>query len=237
MATGLAVLGIVCGVVALFGDNVRISFARMLVPFLNANANANIPDSSVFDPAKEQETAALIQSAMDSKDSSGRRGGWEAANRIIAEQRKQGEIFLTLPEPLAITILLGMPGKFAPLTSFEAQQRLSAIKRQYHEAGAPDFIFQRALAEAVKKLKESDDQPGYLGRGCLAKIFEMRQHDSAGLAIRAREQAVLLYLQQQPEYRKFLGRDADDNYLLPDGESYESFATNMLINAYGPIPQ
>ena len=229
-------LSFVCALIGMFGDPTRIKFAQTLVDMINASGKAKIPTSEIFDPENAQAPTNKVQVALDSLGDDGRRGGWEAAQQVIEEARKEAEPFLALPDPVAITILLGMRGEFATLSSFAAQQRLSDIKQQYYETGKPNFIFQKALKEAVSRLVAADNDAGYLGRGCLKKIFELRCNNPDGLTTRAREKAVLLYFQQTPEYRKFLGRDEDENFVLPQGTDYESFAKNMLVNAYGPVP-
>lgn len=229
-------LSFVCALVALFGDPVRIKFARTLVDLINATGKAKIPTSEIFDPANAQAAASKVQAALDAIGEDGRRGGWAAAHVVIEEARKGAAPLLALPDVVAVTLLLGMRGEFTPLSSFAAQQRLSDIKQQYYDTAKPNFIFQQALKEAVSRLKTADNDAGYLGRGCLKKIFELRLDNPDGLTTRAREKAVLLYLQQTPEYRKFLGRDKDENFVLPKGTDYESFAQSMLVNAYGPVP-
>lgn len=232
----MQLLSLVCCIAAMFGDTLRIKFARMLVDYLNTTAQAQIPNSEVFNPENEKVTAGLVQMAMDAVDLAGRRGGWKAGQKVVAAARTRAKPFLVLPDPIAITILLGMRGDYTPLTSFAAYKLLNDIKQQYHDTGKPNFLFQTAHKEAVEKLKAADNQPGYLGSGCLKKIFELRKENPNGLTTRAREKAVLLYFQQSPEYRKFLGRDKDENFVLPIGTDYESFARSMLVNAYGPVP-
>lgn len=237
MALGMAVVTLVCSFVAALNDKTRAAFGRWLVKFINQSGYASIPSSDVFDPAGTQETVQKVHAALDTLDSDGRRGGWRAAQAIIDAQRKQAEPLLALPETVAVTILMGMPGKFTPVTSFAAQQRISDIKEQYAAAGQPDFLYRTALAEAVRQLQEADAKTGYLGSGCLKKLFELRCNTAHELGEKAREKAVLLFMQQTPEYRKFLGRDENDYFVLPAGTTYETFAASMLKNAYGSFPR
>lgn len=233
----MSLLALVCGFVSLLGDNFRAAFGKRLVAHINYGGYAKIPSSDIFDPAHDKETELQIQSALDALGPSGARGGWEAALEILDAKRRQAEPFLALPDSVSVTILMGMSGNFTPVTSFTAMQRVSAIKEQYYATGRPDFLYQTVHAEVVRRLKESDSQSGYLGAGCLQKLFEARREPGRELGEAAREKAVLMYLEQVPEYRKFLGRDKNDYYTLPTGNSFESFAASMLKNAYGEFPR
>lgn len=232
----LAILAFICSVVASFGDETRAAFGRWLVNIINSAGYAKIPSSDIFDPAAANQTAHEIRTALDAINADGKRGGWSPALELLTEKRKQAEPLLALPETVSVTILMGMPGKWTPITSFAAQQRISDIKEQYHTAGQPDFLYRTALIEAVRQLKDADTKSGYLGSGCLQKVFELRSNPDNELGEKVREKAVLMYMQQVPEYRKFLGRDKNDYFTLPEGNTYEKFAASMLKNAYGKFP-
>jgi hypothetical protein len=234
--TVLTVAATVCRLVGALGEDYRAAFGRWLVGYINRTGLAQIPSSDIFDPAESEKTVQQVRAALDEPYAGGGRGGWKSALALIYEKRKQAVPLLALPEQLAITLLMGIPGRYTPVTVFTAQQRISDIKQQYHETGQPDFLYRIAHAEAVRQLTEADAKPGYLGAGCLKALFDARRNPDKQLGERMREKAVLMYMQQIPEYRKFLGRDQNDNYVLPAGDSYETFAANMLRNAYGEFP-
>jgi hypothetical protein len=225
-----------CQLIGWFGDSARAAFGRWLVAYINRTGIAQIPSSDIFDPAETQKTVQQVTAALDEPYAGGGRGGWKAALALIYDKRKQATPLLALPEQLAVTLLMGMPGKYTPETVITAQRRIADIKQQYTEAGRPDFLYRMAQAEAVRQLVAADSKPGYLGAGCLNKLFETRRDPDRELGERIREKAVLMYMQQVPEYRKFLGQDADGDATLPAGDTYETFAKNMLRNAYGEFP-
>jgi hypothetical protein len=67
-------------------------------------------------------------------------------------------------------------------------------------------------------------------------MFEVRKDSTPPLGWRAREAAVLLFFSNHSEYKKFLSKDENNDWVLPRGTSYDEFASSMLANAYGPYP-
>lgn len=226
----------ICKIANRCGDRATEKCGRWIVRIVNYLNIAQIPSSHIFDPALNSATVLEVRSAMDQPTVNGR-GGWQAAARVISEKRRQAEPLLSLPRELAITILMGMEGFFTPKTIYEASAKIDEISTLYHQTGRPSYLFEIAHAEAVKLLKAADAQTGYLGAGCLSKLFATRSNTDLQLGERIREQAVLLYLQHSEEYSKFLGHDAKGNKILPSGNNFEQFAMSMLRNAYGEIPQ
>lgn len=229
-------VGLVCKLIGLMGDRCRAALGACLVRTINKHKIAYIPSSAIFDPKNASNDILEIRAALDKPTEGGGRGGWKAANELISQKRKQAEPLLSLPIELATTILMGMDGPFAPVTKIDAENKINEIAIIYHKTSKPSYVYEMAHVEAVKLLKEADSQAGYLGTGCLKKLFEARSNPNLDLGENIREEAVLLFLQHHDEYGKFLGRDEKGRLRLPEGTSYEAFATSMLRNAYGEIP-
>ena len=231
------ILVILCRLSASLGDRWRATFGAWIIRTVNYIKIANIPSSDIFNPDQQRKTVDEVRAALDKPTANRERGGWQAAADLISVKREQAVPLLTLPREIAITILMGMEGQYSPKTSTAADDKIEEILEIYQQSGRPRYLYELAHAEAVKLLKEADKQSGYLGAGCLGKLFATRINTDKELGERIREQAVLLYLQHNDELKKFLKRDEKGNYSLPTGNTFEDFATSMLCNAYGDIPE
>jgi len=232
----LCLTGLICRLVGLFGDRARAAFGSWLVKFINGRKIATIPSSAIFDPATQLKTLQDIKTAFDALTPDGKRGGWDAVQELILNQRKQAEPLLSLPRELIVTIMMGMAGDFTPRSSAAATAKIEEITKQYHMSGEPDFLYKQVIAETVKLLIAADTQKG-VGTGCLKKLFEARMNPDREFGEKVREQAVLMAMQYNPELQKFLGKTEQGHYTLPVGNTYESFAASMLFNAYGDFKQ
>jgi hypothetical protein len=202
---------------------------RVLVWLLVRLKLAAIPASDTLFADNTATIVAAVRTALDA-------GGWRAAQAVIDAARKPGEALFALPEWVATTLLLGLPGSLTPPTPEIARRRLADLKRQYAEAGEPSFLFTHVHAELVRQLQAADTAGNRFSAGILQKMFEVRKDPTPPLGWRARELAVLTAFKQYPEYLKFLGVDKNGSVTLPRGTSYEAFASAMLANAYGPYP-
>lgn len=226
--------GLLSLITTLLPDGYRAAFGRFLVGIIQRWKFAELPTSDELTADKTEEVARNIQVAMDAIGEDGQRGGWKAGHAVLEAARKPGEALDMLPEGLMITVLMGLPGIKTPQTSFLAMQLLHKLKQQYYETGQPNYLFAQVVEFAEKKLIEADNAGNWLSDGILKSMFAARVDPSLGH--RAREAAVLMFFQQNDEYKKFLRQDADGSFSLPAGKTYEEFAAAMLANAYGPYP-
>lgn len=227
------VLSSICGRLP---DGLRASFGRLIVWAAGYLKLANIPSSNEITKDSTQEIADKIRAALDGIGQDGKRGGWRAAKAVLDAARKPGEMLVTLPEDLMITVFMGLPGTATPQTASLARQLLNALKQKYYETGRPDYLFSQAVAAAANELRVADSRGGCIGSGALKAIFDARLDPSPPLGSRARELVVLTVFQRTEEYKKFLTVDDDGSVSLPRGDSYEEFAASMLTNAYGVYP-
>lgn len=235
-ATEKALIGFIAGLATcaqFLGDSFRARYGRFLVWLVQKYAGVAIPNSEIFSAKAAAETVRAVQIAMDAENSAGVLGGWRAGQQIIDTKRKAGAALFTLPENLAVTFLMGLPGKFTPVFSQPAQKLFRELKEQYTASGAQDYLYTQAHQAAVQRLIEADKANSYVGAGVLKKMFATRKTGEFELGMHAREKAVLVYFQNTAELRKFLFRDDRGNTHLPRGTSYEEFAASMLSNAYG----
>lgn len=212
-------------------DWMRVWIGRVLVWAVKLFKLAELPTIAELTTDTTAEVAKTIQAYMDVVDAAGKRAGWHAGQRVLAAARKPGEVLFTAPNWLLVTLVMGLPG--APASASETKALLDRLKQQYLETGKPDYLFNQAVAEATRQLREIDSGDAWFA-GILQKMFEARKDPSLGW--RARELAVLTAFKQKPEYVKFLTADEDGSLSLPRGDSYEEFAASMLTNAYGVYP-
>lgn len=212
-------------------DWLRVWMGRVLVWAVKRFKLAELPTIADLTADNTAAVAQTIQAYMDLGDAAGKRGGWQAGKRALDAARRPGEVLFTTPNWLLVTLVMGLPG--APATGREVQALLDRLKQQYLETGKPDYLFNQAVAEATRQLREIDSGDAWFA-GILQKMFEARKDPSLGW--RARELAVLTAFKQKPEYVKFLTVDEDGSLSLPRGDSYEEFAASMLTNAYGVYP-
>jgi hypothetical protein len=212
-------------------DGMRALLGRLFVRVVKLFKLAELPTITELTTDTTAEVAKTIQAYMDTLDAEGNRSGWRAGKKALDAARKPGEILFTTPNWLLVTLVMGLPG--APATASEVHALLNRLKQQYLETGKPDYLFNQAVAEATRQLREIDTGDAWFA-GILQKMFEARHDPSLGW--RARELAVLTAFKQRPEYVKFLTVDDDGSLHLPLGKSYEEFAASMLTNAYGVYP-
>jgi hypothetical protein len=212
-------------------DWLRVWLGRGLVRLVKLFKLAELPTVAELTADNADEVAQAIQAYMDLGDFEGKRGGWRAGKRALDAARKPGEILFTTPNWLLITLVMGLPG--APAAASDVQSLIDRLRQQYLETGKPDYLFNHAVAEATRQLREIDSGDAWFA-GILQKMFDARKDPSLGW--RARELAVLTAFKQKPEYVKFLTVSADGSLSLPRGDSYEEFAASMLTNAYGVYP-
>lgn len=215
------------------GDKTRRVFGSWLIKIINWTKLAHIPSSNVFNPQITLETVGEIKAALDMRSPTGELGGWKAATEVINRKRKEALPLLSLPEDIVITLLMGMEGEYAPSTYIAAKTKIKEIADIYYQTAKPDYLYNQVHSEVVRLLKSADEKAGQFGRGCLKKLFATRANARLELGEKVREQAVLMYMSNIEELKKFLGRDDQGNFELPTGNTYESFAASMLQNAYG----
>lgn len=206
----------------------RTLLGRMSVWAIKLFKLADLPTIADLTTDNTTTISATIRAYMDA---AGKHGGWQAGKRALDAARKPGEALFTTNEWLLVTLIMGLPG--APATAVETKALLEKLKQQYLDTGRPGYLFEQAVAEATRQLKEIDTSDSWFA-GILQKMFEARLDPSIGW--RARELAVLTAFKQKPEYLKFLTVADDGSLSLPRGDSYEEFAASMLTNAYGIYP-
>lgn len=231
----LRFLNALAGFAALFGDTVLARYGKLLVWAAQKYLHTSVPNSAVFSDTAAAETVNQVQRAMDEEKPDGTLGGWNAGLAVIHAKRQAGAPLFALPEPLAVALLMGLPGDFTPASRPAARNLLARLKVQYFESGHNGYLYMQAHQAAVKKLMDADKAETYVGSGILKKMFETRKTESFELGSNARERAVLTYFQNTPELVKFLRKDARGHTQLPTGTNYAEFAEDMLRNAYGPI--
>lgn len=214
-------------------DSLRASVGRFLVRVL-VNRGTVVPTSEELAADKSVEVANQIRAAMDAVDANGNRAGWRAGKAVLDSARQPGVILFSVPAPLLVTVFMGLTGTKTPATSAAAAELLDRLKDVYTQTGHPDFLFDQCVRTATEQLKNADEHGHWMSNGILKKMFEARLDPSLGY--RAREAIVLAFFEKNDEYKKFLRQNDDGSFALPNGVSYETFAQNMLANAYGPYP-
>jgi poly-gamma-glutamate capsule biosynthesis protein CapA/YwtB (metallophosphatase superfamily) len=124
--------------------------ARLFVWCIVRFKLAVVPSSDELFADTTAQTAEAVKRALD-------KGGWKAAQSVIDAARAPGKALFDLQEWVAVLLLMGLPGSQTPQTPEAARRLRQELKRQYDEAGDPNFLFTQVHAEAVRQLKTADE--------------------------------------------------------------------------------
>lgn len=230
----IVLLNWLCAIVGHFGDAQRARLGQWLVNYLRSRGD-KIPTADELVNPDDAEMAEKIQRALDAPGPDGKPGGWNAAMAVVEERRREAWKLLGLPNQLAVTILMGLGGKAVPTSAPAAAKLLFDLMQQYYASAHREYLFNEILAETARRLRAADNDASFIGPGILRAMFNARAVKDKPVGWRAREAMVLLFLKRNAEYRKFLTKNSRNELSLPDGVTFEEFAANMLMNAYGQI--
>lgn len=253
---GLGALGIGAGAMGMFGEGTQRNMGQLLqglggavglIPKELQNADALMPGSP-----QSKEFEAQVKKVFETE-------GPEAAQRLIdsrVAQFDQLQAFRQSQPELANALTMGMAGEHAPKTRAEAGTFWDRIGKEVVDpARSPTFLRDRAQATAVERLRAMDAEDHGFGPGALQAMFDARaraQAPSQGQDAQTpwqrawqtasnavndqidprREAMILQYMQNDPQYAKYLTRDANGNLSLPAGATFEDFAASMMRNAH-----
>lgn len=231
---GIGGAGLAGAAGGLFGDDARRMLGQGAVGAANL-FGAEIPKAETIQSAlsggANSDAVKRVQDAMNAEG-----GGWAAGQAAVGKSRADLERLLSLGRHHGSTMLMGLPGEGAPRTAEEAGQMYDQLAAKHTELSDPMFLQNQARQAGLARLQAANKEQG----GVFDNMFAARNAPwyrgvQRGANV-LRENQIWNHFRNDPELRQYMSRDANGEYVLPQGNTYEEFVNNMLTNRYGAYP-
>lgn len=233
---GLGGAGLAGAAGGLFGDEARKMVGQGAVGAANL-FGAEIPKAEAVQAALSDTGGEANQRIQDAMNSEG--GGWAAGQAEIDKSRASLDRLVGLGRHHGSTMLMGLPGAGAPRTAEEAGQMYDQLTAKHQQISNPQFLQNKAREIGLETLQTANKEHGGVFDAMLAARSAPK--DWSTLPQRAlnqyREDQIIAEIRKNPKLAPFLSKSPDgQNYVLPEGNTYEELMNNMLRARYGEYP-